>query len=256
MSRLNLKQDNFGSLQSGYVSWKGWDQRNSFGQCDERCAAYFQAELAASRIQLNKNDTVLELGFGNGEFLGFCRQLEVQCIGTEIDPVLIELARNDGFRALEANSALTNLSEESTRFDLAVAFDVFEHLNVNDLIRTLIEVRKVLRPGGLLLFRVPSGDSPFSGAIQHGDLTHRTTLGSSAVAQLARSAGFELDEIREPALVYPGLDPGSLIRRVVLKSLRRLTFPIFRAVYFDGATVVLTPNMIARFTKSFEGNDK
>lgn len=243
------------AAQASYLGWKGWGDSDAFGRCDRAASAYFRAELEASRVRLNAETRVLELGFGNGEFLGFCREHRVHYIGTEIDPSLIEAARKSGCRALEAGSALTSLFEEGARFDLVVAFDVFEHVDIELLVQSLKQICKILKPKGKLLFRIPSGDSPFACAIQHGDLTHRTILGSSALVQLARISGLQPVQIREPVLIYQGLSFMSLVRRFAIQSLRKLSFSLMKAAYFSGANVVLTQNLVACFELTDQRNE-
>ena len=235
------------SAQDGYIGWKGWNGRIPFGHCDRLGAAYFGAELHISAIKLSAQSSVLELGFGNGEFSAFCRNGGFEYVGTEIDSVLLEAARRAGLRVLAAESALRILNEEAARFDLVVAFDVFEHLDLEVLIETLCSIRTLMKPCGQLLFRIPSGDSPFARAIQHGDLTHRQSLGSSALVQLAQITGFQPKQIREPAFIYGGLGFRRFTRRLLVQCLRQMSFPVMRLTYFSGASVVLTQNLVACF---------
>ena len=232
------------NIEDNYVKWKGWVENQSFGKCDDVTAAYYRAELIASRAKLSKNSSVLEIGFGNGEFAAFCRAAGFDYTGTEINELLIDAGREAGFSVLTAQDALTDLAKAQRRFDLVTAFDVFEHLEVDHLLATLLEISSILKPDGMLISRVPSGDSPFARAIQHGDLTH---LGTSALTQLALETGYTLTQAREPVFIYSGLRLGSWLRRCGVQLVRRLTFPIMQAAYFSGGDVVLTQNLIAVF---------
>lgn len=73
------------------------------------------------------------------------------------------------------------------QFDPITIFDVHEHLDIDSIINLLRSCRDRLAPDGTILFRVPSGDRPFSGPLINGDITHRTLSGRSAVEQPARS---------------------------------------------------------------------
>lgn len=239
--------------EDDYVKWKGWVKNQAFGQCDKSTEAYYRAELKASGAGLSKGAGVLEIGFGNGEFAAFCRAAGFDYSGTEINTHLIGAGRQAGYRVLMAQDALPALAKAQRQFDLVTAFDVFEHLEVDHLRSMLLEIRSILKSDGLLISRVPSGDSPFARAIQHGDLTHRSSLGTSALRQLALQTGYTLAQAREPAFLYRGLRPSSWLRRCGVQLVRRLTFPIMQAAYFSGGDVVLTQNLIAVFALRNDG---
>ena len=104
-----------------YDRWKDWDDA-AFLSCSPRQAAYFAGELAGHPL---KDSHVLEIGFGNGEFLGFARGLGAHVYGTEVQPALVERARQAGIATLEAD--LADADRKLARpVDLVVAFDVLE----------------------------------------------------------------------------------------------------------------------------------
>ncbi len=230
---------------AGYSDWKGWTSRE-FGTCDDSMAAYFRSELARCGIGDVAGRRILEIGFGNGEFAGWARRHGAHYTGTEINPALVRNAKSQGLDVHASDAGLTGVVAWGS-VDIVVAFDVFEHIPLRDLRAMLGEVRGCLRPGGLLLARLPSGDSPFARAIQHGDLTHRTALGSSAVRQLACETGFEALQVREPAFSWRGNGAISGFRRAVVQVARRLAFPIIAALFMGGGSPVLTPNMVILF---------
>ena len=171
-----------------YKDWKGWNG-SPFGVCPPASAIYFSEELRHSGVKSVAGTTVLEIGSGNGEFAGWVRDAGAKYIGTELISELVQKGVQAGFDIRDANEPLDGfLSEQS--IDLVVAFDVFEHFEADALRSALHSAHRALRPSGRLIARVPSGDSPFSRAIQHGDTTHRLAIGSSMVRQFADEAGF------------------------------------------------------------------
>lgn len=128
--------------------------------------------------------------------------------------------------------------------DLLVAFDVFEQLDRPEFFELLDEIRRGLKPSGLLLGRVPSGDSPFSRATQDGDLTHRTVLGSSAILQVSRELKFYVEAIREPEFPILGLGIRCKVRRSLVRTTRRLVYPFINHLMMGGENPVLTPNLM------------
>jgi SAM-dependent methyltransferase len=75
--------------------------------------------------------------------------------GVDIAPRALQLARERSLTRLALGS-VDALPIASQRFDLVTSFDVLYHLRVNDDLQALRELCRVLRPGGLLLIRVPA----------------------------------------------------------------------------------------------------
>lgn len=225
-----------------YSKWKAWSD-DHFGRYGNEDAVYFKHELKLVGLRNVRGLRILEIGFGNGQFAKWAQDNGASWAGTEAQLSQVEAARARGWTAFEAAADFTRLAELGA-FDLVVAFDVFEHLDVESLLDLMIRLRDVLAPGGRIVGRVPSGDSPFSGAIQRGDLTHKLALGSAAVRQLAQSVDLEVIQVREPAFPVRGVGPRSASRRVLVKGMRAVVFPIIRLAFMGDERVVLSPNMI------------
>lgn len=226
----------------GYEGWKRWSPE-SFGQYSPLEAAYFELEIARTGLLPEANLQVLELGFGNGTFAGWARDMHLSYTGTELIGGLVERATRAGIRAVSNDVELTSVAYAGT-LDLAVAFDVFEHLELGALQAVLKELRGLLRPGGCVLARVPSGDSPFGRAIFHGDLTHRLALGSSAIHQLAGLCGLDVVEIGPPSLPLRGGGLRRTVRRTVLLAAQRVAAKAINAIFHDNQPRVITPNLV------------
>lgn len=96
---------------------------------------------------------------------------------------------------------------------------------------------------------VPIGDSPFSGGIYRGDLTHRTLLGSSVARQLAMEAGFKVCQVRSPVLPVWGLGLVRAGRRMAVRLMQTLAFSFVRHVLMGEGSAVVSPNMIVVLRK-------
>jgi SAM-dependent methyltransferase len=169
---------------SAYLEWKHWNPQ-SFGALSVRESADFAALLRKARVHIPAGSPVLEVGFGNGTFLEFGLRRGWAMHGTEVNPGLLECARQKGFEATETE---TPEPFPSQSFDMVAAFDVMEHIPLEELPGFLRQVRRVLRPGGVFVARFPNGDSPFGRHIQNGDVTHRTEIGSIRARYLATQA--------------------------------------------------------------------
>lgn len=225
-----------------YQDWKQWAETD-FGVFSRSEDAYFTAELRRSGAPARSGMRVLEIGFGNGAFAGWAATRNVDYRGTERNPVLVKRARMKRFIVCDAAMSLPEFVEGES-IDLVVAFDVFEHLELSGLTELLRTVRAVLRVGGRVIARVPSGDSPFARSLQHGDVTHCLTLGSSAVRQLACATGYEVDQVRAPVLPLVGHGLVGFVRRSVVSASRAVIYPIIGNLLMGGGAPVLSPNLL------------
>lgn len=214
-----------------YTTWKQWDAAQ-FGRCSRGDARYFAWHLA--RCHPAPIAQALEIGFGNGSFLGYARSRGVTVVGIETQD---ELRRRAAAAGIEAHAAIDGLGER--RFDLIAAFDVFEHIEQAALIPLFQQLAGLLEPGGVLLCRVPNGESPFGRIYQHGDLTHVTTLGLSKLRQIASASGLVITCHGEVPWYRSARNP----KRLARAGLRRLIERIVAFAYHWDAEA-LAPNLV------------
>jgi SAM-dependent methyltransferase len=97
---------------------------------------------------------VLDLGCGAGRFVAALRDAGADPVGVELAEAALERARSNApgadLRLLEGDGSLPL---EHMSVDLVWCSEVLEH--VADTAYLLLEVRRVLRPGGRLLVTVP-----------------------------------------------------------------------------------------------------
>jgi SAM-dependent methyltransferase len=226
----------------GYEVWKAWSPEG-FGKYSSIDSRYYDQELTRAGVGSVSGLNVLEIGFGNGSFAGYVRDSGGRYVGVEANAGLVETANACGFDAHSNIQGACDILTDGV-VDIVVAFDVFEHLRIDDLRVLLGELRRAMRGGAALIARVPSGDSPISGAIEHGDTTHRSIIGSSMVRQLAVETGFEVYAIRAPAWPLRGVGVLSSARRVGVAVVRAVTYPVLRWCFLGGGSAVLTPCMV------------
>jgi len=143
--------------------------------------------------------TMLDIGCGDGRLAGAIKRKNPAAIVHGCDFSTAALARSAGLdRQYAVDLNVERLPEPDDRFDLVVASEVIEHLIHPDL--ALVELRRVLRPGGHVVVTVPNvafwrfrlqalcGDVPSVTA----DERHLHSFNASLLQQLVRKAGFDV----------------------------------------------------------------
>lgn len=229
-----------------YLDWKHW-RGESFGRCEPLLASYFATETG---ICAKPGVRVLEVGFGNGAFIGWARGMGVEIFGIELSEELVERATKllgEGRAFLAPDGPA--LADLAGSFSDIIAFDVVEHIQLSELPHFFRQMRDLLRPDGRLLLRFPNGDSPFGRLYQHGDPTHVTTLGQERVRYLASQAGLVLESIRAPRLALQGTTLKRRMRRGLLTLGRYCVERAIGYLYFGGRVLPLDPNYVAILTR-------
>jgi ubiquinone/menaquinone biosynthesis C-methylase UbiE len=138
-------EDYFLNACEGYDEFKSSEGE----QLSRRLKAAF--ELAAVEPGMQ----VLDVGCGRGEILRHCARLGADAYGIDYAVVAVELSQDiieattDGRgKTGVAQSDAKKLPFPSSAFDRVLMFDVVEHLYPWELHQALLEVRRVLKPGG------------------------------------------------------------------------------------------------------------
>lgn len=106
------------------------------------------------QLRVPASSEVLDIGCGTGGNLRLLREFGFSGIaGADISPQAVQYCRLKGFDRVEVG-AVEDLPFPSDSFGLGLLTDVLEH--VEDDVSALVEVRRVLRPGGSLIVTVPA----------------------------------------------------------------------------------------------------
>ena len=100
-----------------------------------------------------------DLGCGPGHVARYLHERGVQVIGVDLSPVMVEHARrlNPGIEFKQGD--MLSLDIEDATWDGVAAFYSIIHIPVHNLVVALSEIKRVLRPGGLLLLAFHIGDN-------------------------------------------------------------------------------------------------
>jgi SAM-dependent methyltransferase len=112
-------------------------------------AAY---DAIAAQVPLTTIGSVLDFGCGCGRVTRYWADFPGSVCGTDLDQPAVEWCRaNLRFERFEVNGLEPPLAFGDESFDLVYALSVFTHLTEGLQLSWRDEVRRVLRPGGLLL---------------------------------------------------------------------------------------------------------
>lgn len=163
---------------------------------------------------------VLDLGCRSGALTR--RFLEGNSVvGLDVDPVALEKAAALGIEPVRADVE-EPLPLEDGSFDAVVAGELFEHLRFPDAL--VGEIRRVLRPGGVLVgsvpnaFRVQSRLRFLAGRPPEDDPTHLRMFSPPALRELL--AGFESLRLDYVGGRYRRLGPRLFARDLVFRAVR------------------------------------
>jgi len=133
---------------------------------------------------------ILDAGCGTGGMLDLYRTWpDVEAVGVDLSPEALRFSRERGHRRLVGGD-LAYLPFPDDAFDVVSALDVIEH--TPDDGRAVAEIRRVLRPGGILVASVPAYQflwGPHDVALHH----HRR-YGGREFAALLREAGLLVEK--------------------------------------------------------------
>ena len=115
--------------------------------------------------------TVLDLGCGPGILLKHLRtHRRCKCVGLDLSSVAVRLTGEGSIPAVVAK--LPKVPFRDGTFDIAIGTEVLEHLH--DPAATLLEMKRITRPGGLIICSVPNacmGPDECDEHLQEFDLT-------------------------------------------------------------------------------------
>lgn len=157
-------------------------------------------------------DHLVEVGAGNGAVAAHLRQLGVDAVAVE--PVRAGASRAADRGVPTVCGMLTDLALPDGALQAVAALDVLEHLP--DPASLILELRRVLRPGGRLIVTVPAMPSLWSQADELAGHYRRYTR-SRLISELA-NGGLEVDSCR---YAFGALVPAAFLLRALPHRLGR-----------------------------------
>lgn len=226
------------TTKANYKEWKDWKSKD-FAQTSNRDMYYFQQLIAP--LKLNNSANILEIGFGNGSFMGFARSNNYRISGIEIIPELLDRAKNNKFEVFNDISEIPTINT----FDLIVMFDVLEHIDQDKIIKFLTNIKSYLSKNGYLIIRTPNGASPLGLSNQYGDTTHCTVVSNTKIGYWADCIGMSVK--MQGGDLYPIYDGriSKIPTRIIRRSLHLIIERLVRWIFAPQSKGFLSSNLLA-----------
>ncbi|MBI5371318.1 MAG: class I SAM-dependent methyltransferase [Sphingobacteriales bacterium] len=185
----------------------------------------FLYDFTLDEMMIRENESILEIGFGNGKFFSkqFSRAENLRITGLDFSGVMVRTARKHNKALIkEGNLSLVKGQSDKMPF-LSASFDKVFCINVayfwEDPQEHLLEIYRVLRPGGRLYATIRSRESmnqlPFT---RYGFRTY-TEEEWKLLCHLNNLLFIRCSSVYEPAFPGPGVITGA--RSVCLVAEKR-----------------------------------
>ena len=237
LNALRRHWDEFGKSDPLWAILTAPDKKGNRWSIDEFLRTG-QEEIAALIAYLDarglavRRQSALDFGCGAGRLTHALADHFDQVIGLDIAPSMIEVARrlhagvgNVEFR-VNASNRLESIESDST--DLVYTLLVLQHMAPRYIREYLAEFVRVLRPGGVLVFQLPS-DNPVPVVVEGGGLKRLLPIPVISIIRKVR-------RLRE----FPRMEIHGLPRGEVEQLLDSLGAPVVDVVD-DRAHVADTP---------------
>ncbi|MBK9382325.1 MAG: class I SAM-dependent methyltransferase [Chitinophagaceae bacterium] len=167
--------------------------------------------------ETDKEKNILDIGCGLGQMLTYLKGKGFNSLyGIDINDESINLCKKHGLDVEKVNDIREFARNSNRKFDRIVMSHVLEHISKEDIIDTLIHIKKyLLKEGGIFLLMVPNAQSYTGAYWRYEDFTHNIMFTAGSSTYVLRSAGFENIEFLDPdGTMY--MNP---VKRLIIKFL-------------------------------------
>jgi SAM-dependent methyltransferase len=166
--------------------------RGSSDEVEQRLRFYLQYLKA-----FDSDSKILDIGSGRGDWLELLTKEGFHPHGVEVNDVLAGRSREKGLDVAHDEMMVYLGRQPDNSLDVISVFHLIEHFNVDRLIRLLDEIRRTLKPGGLLMLETPSPENLVVGACNfYADPTHYKPIYPQTLLFLLSNTGFVVTDLQ------------------------------------------------------------
>lgn len=149
-------------------------------------------------LKFNKLTSILDFGCGEGAFLDILKEKapQIGCCG-------FEFCREAAEKAIQKGHTVYTDKIPDMLFDAVAAFQVIEH--VADPLELITQLKKLLKPSGLLIITVPNARGPiahFSKALTENPPHHLSRWSAHTLCHLASRLNMNINRMEYEPLPY------------------------------------------------------
>jgi SAM-dependent methyltransferase len=135
------------------------------------------------------NSRILDLGAGYCSFINNIKGSEKHAL--DLWEGINKYAAKDVTTHIRSCTNLQNLASEY--FDVIFASNLLEHLTAKEIDLTLSEIKRVLKPGGILILLQPN--FRYAYRVYFDDYTHKTIFTDKGLCDLLVAKGFKINRV-------------------------------------------------------------
>jgi SAM-dependent methyltransferase len=147
-----------------------------------------------------KDAAILDIGFGNGWFMGACLQLGYTNIsGAEFAPERKPYLKDWNVKLHKIESDIGQfLAQHTDEYDFVHMSHVIEHIPKYSLLWIVDALYQSLRKGGTLFLRTPNMEGPCANSSYYVTLAHEYGFAGSNLKSLLSICGFDDIQLHNP----------------------------------------------------------
>lgn len=171
---------------------------------------------------------ILDIGCGMGFLLVALNRMGYKnCMGIDISIEQIDVAQGFGLNVSHVEDSLDFLKNNEESFDVILAFDVIEHIPINDQLSFIKAICNALKSDGKFVCTVPNANSILASRWRYGDWTHFCSFTENSLDFLLYNGGFKNitignDELRPRYIWLPRFNSILWFYRKFMRGLYRL----------------------------------
>lgn len=193
----------------------------------------------------DKNARIVDLGTGLGHVLFFLKRAGYNNIlGVDVGHEVIEFCREHKF-PVEEEEIVTWLKQHRESADALVLNDVLEHQTKPEMWSMLEAMRDALKPGGVVLIKVPNMGNPLLGNdSRYLDITHQNGFNENSLRQALFMAKYTKVDVIGPDIYVTDNPIVNVICRAIAAVLDVIFYGIFK-FYGRTETKIFRKNILA-----------